>query len=162
MRIPVFLCAALAALPWAASAQTDLNMSPSRVVGHPSLQYRGSNPNLPDARSLYSPWAVAVDTSSTPNAVFVSDTFNNRILGWRNAASFATGARADLIMGQVDEVSTDRQGPVGGRQNGFTLPGALAIDTRGNLYVVDTGNIAFCDSRSRLGTTTKSNSPIWS
>ena len=140
MRIPVFFCAVLAALPWAASAQTDLNRTPSRVVGHPSLQYRGSNPNLPDARSLYSPLAVAVDTTSTPNAVFVADTLNNRILAWRDAASFASGARADLIMGQNDEVSTDRQGPAGGRQNGFALPGALAIDSKGSLYVVDAGN----------------------
>src|SRR5215203_5612480 len=102
-----------AVLPWSAVAQTDLNKTPSRVVGQPSLNFRSGNPNVVDGRSLYSPWTVIVDTSSTPNAIFVSDTFNNRVLGWRDALTFQNGARADLILGQLDEQSTERNGPNG-------------------------------------------------
>lgn len=89
---------------------------------------------------MYSPWAVAVDTTSNPPAIFVSDTFNNRVLGWRNASQFANGAKADLILGQLDDQSTERLGPGTARTLGFSTPGALAIDSKGSLYVVDTGN----------------------
>ncbi|HYP09699.1 MAG TPA: hypothetical protein VER03_25970 [Bryobacteraceae bacterium] len=131
-----------AMLPFAAVAQTDLNKTPSRVLGHPTLNFRSSTPNVVEGRSLFSPWAVAVDTTSTPNAIFVSDTFNNRVLGWRDALTFQNGAKADLVLGQLDEQSTERLGPNGNssRNLGFTLPGALAIDSKGSLYIVDTGN----------------------
>ena len=141
MRIPAFiLTAVIAALPCVCFAQSELNLIPSRVVGQPSLNFHSLNPNVVDGRSMYQPWAVAVDTTSTPNALFVSDTANNRVLGWRNAASFANGARADVIIGQLDDQSTDRLGPGTPRSLGFTLPGALAIDSKGNLYVIDTAN----------------------
>jgi uncharacterized protein (TIGR03437 family) len=141
MRIPAFiLTAVFAALPFVCQAQSELNLTPSRVVGHPSLNFRSGNPNVVDGRSMYQPWAVAVDTSSTPNALFVSDTANNRVLGWRTATSFANGAKADVILGQLDEQSTERFGPGTSRSLGFTLPGALTIDSKGNLYVVDTAN----------------------
>ena len=84
-KIVFFLAAAVAALPFVCQAQSELNLNPSRVVGQPTLNFKSANPNVVDARSLYSPWAVAVDTTSTPPALFVSDTFNNRVLGWRNA-----------------------------------------------------------------------------
>src|SRR4051812_2151104 len=112
MRIPAFiLTAVIAVLPVICQAQSELNLTPSRAVGHPSLNFRSGNPNVVDGRSMYQPWAVAVDTSSTPNALFVSDTLNNRVLGWRTAASFANGAKADVIIGQLDEQSTERYGP---------------------------------------------------
>ena len=131
-----------AVLPLTVMAQTDLNKTPSRVVGQPALNFRSANPNVVEGRSLYSPWSVVVDTTSTPNAIFVSDTLNNRVLGWRDALTFQNGARADLIIGQLDEQSTERQGPsvAGSRSLGFSLPGPLAIDSRGSLYIVDTGN----------------------
>jgi uncharacterized protein (TIGR03437 family) len=141
MKISAFLFAAIiAALPWTCQAQSELNLTPSRVVGQPSLNFRSTNPNVVDGKSLYSPWAVAVDTTSTPPAIFVSDTFNNRVLGWRNATQFVNGSKADLILGQLDEQSTERLGPNTARSLGFTTPGALAIDSKGSLYVVDTGN----------------------
>src|SRR5690349_16461266 len=141
MRIPAFIMTAIiAALPYVCYAQSELNLTPSRVVGQPSLNFRSANPNVVDGRSMYQPWAVAVDTTSTPNAIFVSDTANNRVLGWRNAASFANGAKSDVIIGQLDDQSTERFGPGTSRSLGFTLPGALTIDSKGNLYVVDTAN----------------------
>ena len=141
MRKSALLFTALiTGLPWTCQAQSELNLTPSRVAGQPSLNFRSSNPNVVDGRSMYSPWAVAVDTTSNPPAIFVSDTFNNRVLGWRNATQFANGAKADLILGQLDEQSTERLGPGTARSLGFSTPGALAIDSKGSLYVVDTGN----------------------
>ena len=72
----------------------------------------------------------------------VSDTAEQCVLGWRDALTFQNGARADLILGQLDDQSTERQGPsvTGGRSLGFSLPGPLAIDSKGSLYIVDTGN----------------------
>ena len=45
---------------------------------------------------------MAIDTSATPNRLYVADDDNNRVLGWNDAASFANGAAADLVIGQPD------------------------------------------------------------
>lgn len=141
MRIQTFILSAVFAVqPGIIWAQSELNRVPSRVVGQPSVTVRSTNPNVVDGRSLYAPFAVAVDTTSNPAAVFVSDTRNNRVLGWRDAAAFTNGARADVIIGQLDDQSTTALGPNTARSTGFNSPGAMAVDSRGNLYVVDMGN----------------------
>jgi NHL repeat len=43
--------------------------------------------------------SVAIDSG---NHLYVSDSTNNRVLGWKNAASFANGQAADLRLGQPD------------------------------------------------------------
>ena len=45
---------------------------------------------------------IAVDTSSTPQHLYIADSLNSRILGWNNADSFASGQPADLVIGQID------------------------------------------------------------
>src|SRR6476659_3495241 len=89
MRISAFFVAVGVTLPWICQGQTELNLTPSRAVGQPALQVKSAAPNVPERRSLNAPYAVVVDTSSTPPAIFVSDTFNNRVLGWRNATQFS-------------------------------------------------------------------------
>jgi uncharacterized protein (TIGR03437 family) len=124
-------------------AQTFLNTTASRVVGHPSLPYAQdtSAPNLIEGREFSQPWNVVVDTTSSPPALYVADTGNNRVLFWRNAKTFGNGSSADGVVGQIDFTDTQAQGPVpGGRSTGLSAPGAMAIDRDGNLYVVDTGN----------------------
>ncbi|MBI3279233.1 MAG: hypothetical protein HYZ57_05250 [Acidobacteria bacterium] len=122
------------------AAQTELNRTPSRVVGQNELRVSSTNPNLPEGREFFSPWAVVVDTTADPPALYVSDTFNHRVLGWRNAASFSNGQEADIVIGQLDKFSTQPLGPGTSRSSGMNDPGALAVDARGNLYVVDTRN----------------------
>jgi uncharacterized protein (TIGR03437 family) len=129
-----------AALVGQTAAQPVLNDLPSRVVGQPSLNFRSANPNVVESRSLFSPIAVVADRSSTPQALFISDFGNNRVLGWRNAASFANGAPADIVIGQLDMLSTEAQGPGRARATGLALPGSLALDAQGNLYIADLGN----------------------
>ena len=55
---------------------------------------------------LYYPFAVAIDTSATPNRLYVADDSNSRVLGWNDVTAFANGAPADLVIGQPDFYST--------------------------------------------------------
>jgi sugar lactone lactonase YvrE len=119
--------------------QITLNPTPSRVAGHPRLELSTGNPNLVEGRELYMPQGLAVDTSASPPVLYVSDTGNNRILVWKNAARFANGAAADLIIGQKDRYSTRAQGPGTGASIGLSSPSGLTVKD-GDLYVVDTGN----------------------
>ncbi len=116
-------------------AQITLSPSPSRVVGQDSTQIRSLNPNLVEGRELYSPGGLALDTSTSPPALYVSDTRNNRVLGFRNATAFANGQPADLVLGQPDLATT-----LAAAAMGLTQPSGIAVDSHGNVYVVDSGN----------------------
>src|SRR2546428_1785797 len=87
----------------AVPGQVSLNRTPSRSIGHPRLlltRTDGSiNPNLVEGRELYVPQAVALDTSVSPPVLYVSDTVNSRVLGWRNASDFQNGSKADFVIG---------------------------------------------------------------
>ena len=74
-----------------------------KVLGQ--LDFAHGNVNLTDSRGLSNPEAVAIDFSSTPNRIYVTDLDNHRVLGWSDAASFATGGPADLVIGQPDFLS---------------------------------------------------------
>lgn len=122
------------------SAQPVINPFASRVLGHPQMSLLTANPNFVEGRELYSPRGVAVDTTATPPILYVSDTLNNRVLGWRNASQFANGAPADIVIGQPDFFTTFPLGPGTQRSGGLSAPTGLAVDRNGNLYVVDSGN----------------------
>jgi uncharacterized protein (TIGR03437 family) len=120
-----------------------LNPVPSRIVGHPQaeqLSVVSPAPNLVEGRELMLPQGIAVDTSVAPNILYVSDTGNNRVLAWKNAAGFTNGQPADLVIGQQDFYRTTAQGPGAQYQTGLNSPTGIAVDPNGNLYVVDTGN----------------------
>ena len=97
--------------------------------------------NLVDAQGLSGPQGVAIDSSATPNRVYVADFTNNRVLGWNNAASFTNGEAADLVIGQPDFLSylcngtSDTAGA-----SSLCDPEGIAVDKLGNLYVADFGN----------------------
>src|ERR1700676_2125684 len=97
------------------SAQTVFNPVPSRIVGQPALQGTGvltmTAPNLVEGRELWFPESLAVDSSVTPPILYVADTLNNRVLGWKNASAFQKGDYADLVIGQRDKFSTNGKGP---------------------------------------------------
>jgi len=115
-----------------------LNCSPSKAVGQPKLIGETTNPNLVEGRELYSPVGVVLDTSTTPPAIYVADSGNNRLMAWKNATSFTNGQPADLIIGQSDQYSTSANGS--GAASGLNTPTGLALDKNGNLYVADSGN----------------------
>lgn len=124
----------------AAGQGIALNKFPSLVIGQPSPQVQSGNPNYVEGRELFNPASVAVDTSLSPPAVYVSDTGNNRVLGWRDASSFQSGAFADIVLGQRDLLTTLAQGPGTGLTTGLAYPTGITVDGNGNLYVADSGN----------------------
>ena len=121
-----------------AFAQVTLNPNPTRAFGQANLLIKTTSPNLVEGRELFNPQSIAVDTSTTPPAVYVADTNNNRVLGWKNGKA-ANGSFADIVIGQRDKSSTLPSGPVTGSTDptGFSSPTGLAVDKSGNLYVVD-------------------------
>jgi uncharacterized protein (TIGR03437 family) len=123
------------------SGQITLNPSPTRVVGQNSLTINNLNPNLVEGREFYSPQGIALDLTTNPPGLYVSDTGNNRVLAFRSASAFANGQKADFVLGQVDLQTTIAQGPGRTtRTTGFASPTGLAVDSNGNLYVADSGN----------------------
>ena len=123
-------------------AQVTLNTIPSRIVGHPTAEgfhVTNYNPNLVEGREVYSPAGLAIDTTATPPILYVSDSGNNRVLAWKNPASFANGQTADLVIGQPDMFTTIPAGPGSTFTAGLTAPTGIAA-WNGDLYVVDSGN----------------------
>jgi uncharacterized protein (TIGR03437 family) len=123
-----------------AFAQITLNPLPTRVLGQDSAAVTSINPNLVEGREFYTPSGVALDTSTNPPTLYVSDTGNNRVLGFRSVTSFANGKPADLVLGQANFASTLPQGPGHPLSTGLSSPSGLAVDAQGNVYVVDSGN----------------------
>src|ERR1035437_2082873 len=119
--------------------QVILNSVPARAIGQSVLIPESGNPNLVEGRELFSPQAIAVDNSVSPPIVYVADTGNNRVLAWKNAASFSNGVKADMVIGQPDFLSTVPYGPGTTFSTGLNSPTGLAV-RNGDLYVVDSGN----------------------
>jgi uncharacterized protein (TIGR03437 family) len=149
--LPIVALALLGAPAW---PQIALNPVPSRTVGHPQTPQPEQNslytvnPNLVEGRELYEPQGLAVDTSMSPMPIYVSDTGNNRVLAWKNAAGFVNGQKADLVIGQDNFFTTWPQGPAQAArapgqgnplQSGLNNPTGLAA-LNGDLYVADSGN----------------------
>jgi uncharacterized protein (TIGR03437 family) len=136
------LFSVLTAASFSALAQVNLSPTPTRAIGQDDLLHGAAN--LVEGREFNGPIALALDTSLTPPALYVSDLFNNRVLGFKNAASFANGQKADIVIGQLDFLSSTAQGPgsvsSGGRSTGLAFPTGLLTDSKGNLYVIDSGN----------------------
>src|SRR5207244_2509561 len=76
-----------------------------RVLGQASPNFDGID--IIARNGLASPNDVAVFRGVSPNQVYVADTVNNRVLGWNDAASFANGAPADVVLGQPDFAHKD-------------------------------------------------------
>src|SRR5689334_21274346 len=89
------------ALPAALAQPVPLNALPTRIVGHPLPEQNTINStaaNLVEGREFNAPQGIALDTDVNPPYLYVSDTGNHRILGWRNANSFRNGQPADLVI----------------------------------------------------------------
>jgi uncharacterized protein (TIGR03437 family) len=110
------------------------------VIGQDSTTVKGLTPNLVEGRELFTPQAVALDTTTNPPGLYIADTGNNRVLGWRNALGFSNGQTADIVIGQPDLSTTFVAGPGTSQSTGFTAPCGMAVDAGGSLYVLDAGN----------------------
>lgn len=119
------------------SSPTVNGVSPDRVVGKADLTMSG--PNYVESRGLYSPYGMVVDGKR--NRVFASDTYNHRVLWWNNPASYATGKAADGVLGQANFYSRQaNRGLTTPLANTLAIPGGLALDADGNIWVADAMN----------------------
>lgn len=91
------------------------------------------------------PSAVTLDTPTTlcfdpEGNLWVGDSFNARVLRFDNASAKPQfGAVADGVIGQPDFVSnTPATNSTG--DSGFIEPVGVAVDSNGNLYVLENGN----------------------
>ena len=79
------------------------------------------------------PQGIVVDEEGT---LWVSEFSNQRVQGFKNAATLADGALSDLVVGQTDFM-TFNAGPTA---SAVSVLRGLSLDTDGRLYVMDNGN----------------------
>jgi sugar lactone lactonase YvrE len=115
------------------------------VLGQTALDRNGVNGAK--MAGLYWPVAVAVDSSVSPNRLYVADSGNSRVLAWHSVPAFANGAPAALVIGQPDFLSagcnqnrTDAAGGTLAAADTLCEPAGVAVDPAGNLYVADSAN----------------------
>ena len=136
--ICVLVAAALLVRPSSARASGTVA---GAVLGQADFTHSAAN--SPDATSLSMGAtfvSTAVDKTSVPNHLFVTDISNNRVLGYNSIAALTSGAPADLVIGQSDFCgSSCNASPINGAAN-LCSPRGLAVDSLHNLYVADTSN----------------------
>ena len=104
--------------------------------------FHANGVNQVKARGINTPYKMAIDYSRAPFTLYVSDTNNNRVLVWRDAARFRSGDEADLAIGQPNLQLSAPNVDVYGKPSKTSLyaPRGIAVDTAGNLFVADSGN----------------------
>jgi sugar lactone lactonase YvrE len=115
---------------------TGGNTVADAVLG--KLDFVHGGPNIASAQSLNIPLGMTIDTTVTPNHVYVADSANNRVLGWKSVNALVNGSPADLVIGQPDFVSTEPAQYTGVSASTLNYPEAVTVDGAGNLYVGDT------------------------
>ena len=109
----------------------------SKVWGQLDFMTNGANQIKPG--SINFPFNIAIDYSSAPYALYVSDTGNNRVLGWRDSVRFRSGDPADFVIGQPNlrtgVANVDTRGSTNPSNTSLSAPEGLAIDpSNGTLY----------------------------
>jgi sugar lactone lactonase YvrE len=122
-------------LRYDAPLSTDL--SADAVLGQAGFRFAG--PNLVDGAGMNEPYAVALDTSVTPNRLYAVDHQNSRVLAWADVTSFQTGSPADLVLGQPDLLTWGCNSQ-GVSASSLCSPHAVAVDSLGRVYVSDASN----------------------
>ena len=139
--------------------QTGFNFTTAtRLIGQLDFPY--SAPNLIEGREVYfangqtGSADIAVDGNSTTPHLYVADSLNNRILGFRDARTVGQGSTADIVIGQPDLFHSGVNYPSGCTGSvgaspclganpgniGLNQPSGVFVASNGDLYVADTGN----------------------
>lgn len=138
--------------------QPTSNPVATKVIGQQAFTY--NSPNLVEGRELFvfngfsaqanlaggfsDGGGVAIDTRSNPPRLYVADTFNNRVLAYRDARRVLPNDPADFVIGQNDLNRTLTNAPQNNRDSqndtGLFRPSGLAVDASGDLFVADSGN----------------------
>ncbi len=138
-----------------AQGSLSYTLPASRLLGQ--LDYSYNSPNLIEGKEVWfgSAAGIVVDKNSTPPHLYIADTTNNRILGFKDARSVGTDShtvltqKADLVIGQGSLFTalanySSNPGtsgdPTQPSNTGLYHPIGLAVDFNGDLYVADSGN----------------------
>ncbi|MCX6633419.1 MAG: NHL repeat-containing protein [Candidatus Solibacter sp.] len=117
--------------------------SANRVWGQSDFVSNGANQIKPASISL--PYQMVIDYSSAPFALYLADTSNHRVLGWKDSAHFRNGDPADLVIGQPNlrtaAANVDTQGSPNPSRTSLSGPTGIAVNpSDGTLFVADSGN----------------------
>ena len=111
--------------------------SADRLLGQ--IDFVKNQVNLVDAIGMNAPAGVAIDKAN--GHVIVSDSQNNRVLGWKSASAFAAGGAADLVIGQPDFNSSGcNQNASAPDATRLCRPIGVAFDVAHRVYVGDAQN----------------------
>jgi len=140
-----YLFALSAAIFGQSGVSPMINQIPTRQFGHPTSEILANlptqaTPNLVMGQEFDLPGQIAFDTSGPTPILYVADIANNRVLAFKNPASYSGGRIADLVLGQQDFVSTMAQGPATPFSTGLNAPTGVAVASNGDVYVADAGN----------------------
>ena len=111
------------------AAQKENYANADAVLGQPD--FTGLNYGISQSK-LHTPRSIVMYQGH----LFVADHLNNRVLCYKDAASKQFLANADLVLGQLDFVTQEKQLSA----TGMDLPSGLAIDTQGRLFVAEQNN----------------------
>lgn len=112
-----------------AAAAKSNGAAADAVLGQPDFE-TNSVP-LPTSRSLNQPYYATLAPNGT---LWVGDTNNRRLLGYRAAASKGNGAAADLVLGQPDFTQSLNSGAT---PRAVNYSSQIAFDRKGMLFVGD-------------------------
>lgn len=104
--------------------------SADRVLGQINFN---TNAAAFSATGMDSPRSISMDPSGT---IWVADSGNHRVLGFKNAAGLASGAAAVIVLGQT----TFNAQTSGLSQSKFNNPSGVFADSSGDLWVSDSTN----------------------
>lgn len=107
--------------------------APVLILGQPNPQ--ASAPLGIGVKGFNTPFGLAVD--STNGNLYVADYGDNRVLRFPDPFANPTRIEPDAVYGQPD-FTPRTASPTA--KNTLNKPGAVAIDSAGNLWVADTGN----------------------
>lgn len=110
--------------------------TPDRVFGQPDMS--STDPNAGgtiSADTLHYPSGLTLDGA---NNLYVSDSYNHRVLVYRDPANGDT--TADVVFGQQGAFTTGEANRGGLSAESLNYPYGLAVDSQGSLWVADSDN----------------------